>query len=145
MSNSDQSLSKLAMYYFSTYIYGHSARAWADVGAGKREWFSTHLAKASHKGMVWDTYAYELRGNSNSNNRRSLINHLFAVLFSNIQLKGNGLTEVKGLSSVFSTSDLSNTRVTGPGSRSPNSASFTFTLQYLSMETKTIAKWSPLY
>lgn len=43
-----------------TYMYSHGAGVRADVGAGKCEWFSAHLAEASHEGMVWDTYAYKL-------------------------------------------------------------------------------------
>lgn len=43
------------------------------------------------------------------------------------------LTDVNGFRSAFSSSDLSNTRVTAPGSRSPNSAFCTGTLQYLLM------------
>lgn len=39
---------------------------------------------------------------------------------------------MNGFRSAFSSSDLSNTRVTAPGSRSPNSAFCTGTLQYLS-------------
>lgn len=45
------------------------------------------------------------------------------------------LTDVNGFRSGFSSSDLSNTRVTAPGSRSPNSAFCTGTLQYLLMQT----------
>lgn len=116
---------------FFTHMCSHSAGVWADVGAGKCEWFSTHLAEASHEGMVWDTYAYKL------GRTRILHWHFINKPFvSVISSSGSGLTEVKGLRSVFSTSDLSNTRVMGPGSSSPNSAFCTGTLQYLSMKRK---------
>lgn len=54
-------ISHVSVFFPPTYMYFYSAGLWADVGAGKCEWLPTHLAKAPHKGMVWDTYAYQLR------------------------------------------------------------------------------------
>lgn len=41
---------------------GHGAGVRADVGAGECERLPAHLAEASHEGVVWDAYAYELGG-----------------------------------------------------------------------------------
>lgn len=43
-----------------TYIHCHSAGLRADVGAGERKWFSTHLTEMSHEGMIRDTDTHEL-------------------------------------------------------------------------------------
>lgn len=115
----------------STYMYFHCAGLWADVGTCECEWFPAHLTKLPHKGMIWDTYTYKLRKTWMCKQQFTL--RIKQFIFSTIQLKRSKLTEVKGFRSVFSSSDLSNTRVTGPGSRSPNSSFFTFTLQYLHM------------
>lgn len=68
-----------------------------------------------------------------NNTRLTLINK---PLVSATSSCGSGPTKVKGLRSALSTSDLWNTRVTGPGSRSSNSAFCTGTLQYLYMKHK---------
>lgn len=64
-----------------------------------------------------------------------MITQFQVFCYCSFRVKVKGLTEVNGFRSVFSSSDLSNTRVTGPGSRSPNNAFCTGTLQYLSMQT----------
>lgn len=119
----DHIFHKLVMMMSCTYVHSERAGVWADVSAGESERFAAHLTEAPHERMIWDTNPYELQD-------QIIMKHKCVHETEDV-MKSTTLTLVKGLRSLLREADLSRTSVTGPGSRSLNSSSFTDTLQKL--------------
>lgn len=119
----DHIFHELVMMMSCTYVHSERAGVWADVSAGESERFAAHLTEAPHERMIWDTNPYELQD-------QIIMKHKCVHETEDV-MKSTTLTLVKGLRSLLREADLSRTRVTGPGSRSLNSSSFTDTLQKL--------------
>lgn len=111
-----------------THINCKSAGLCADICTCKSKWLITHLTQGSHESVVWDADTDKLQGETPYKKIIKTYVHFSALI---IDITDGVLTLVNGLRSAFSVSDLSKTKVTGPGRRSFSSSSFTVTLQYL--------------